>query len=201
MSSIKIADLNGKKFICVVAHQDDETLYYGGLLLAHHPALIVCVTAPWPGTPYSTSRVVSFAKVGAHVNAETEQWGFTDCGTSGEVQVSHGEFEQLVARIEQTVERINPDFILTHSDAGEANHVYPRGHAMHKIVNRAVRGVFRGDILANAMGKPRADYELEYQRDDKQVLFDYYLPQWDPFKYNFNFAMDPEKYVWIQRQS
>lgn len=200
MSSKKITDLDNKKFVCIVAHQDDETLYCGGLLSIHNPLSIACVTLPWPGTPYSVSRTLSFNKVCSHLGAACEQWGFTDCGTSGEVKIPNGEFEQLVLRIRKMVDIRRPDFILTHSDAGEANRVYPRGHAMHKIVNRAVCAAFQGDVLACAMGKPMVNYDLDYDRATKQLLFDYYLPEWDPYTYNFDFAMHNERYVWVQRQ-
>lgn len=197
-----IEALRGRRVLVVVAHQDDESLYFGGLLstLAGRADLsLISTTAPMPGRPDTETRLGAFHRVGVLLQCRLVRClALTDCGPRGDTYPPASLSREIATALRPY--RNACDIVLTHGPAGEPNVVYgARGHEAHKATSRAVRAVFRGPILSCARGAPNATFELTYDAARKKTLLDCYAPDWTPKDYPF--AYDPEPYTEVPKRS
>lgn len=185
-----------KRILVVVAHQDDESLYFGGLLTsisARAEISLVSTTAPMPGRPDTEHRLGSFHRVGALLGCR-EVWclNLSDCGPRGQSYPSDRLVEGIAAGLASVDESY--DLVLTHGPLGEPNVVYgAQGHEAHTATSHAVRATFDCPIICCGRGAPEAAFEIAYDVAGKKALIDCYAPHWTPVDYPF--AYDPEPYV------
>jgi LmbE family N-acetylglucosaminyl deacetylase len=186
-----------RRILVVVAHQDDESLYFGGLLstLAGRAAIsLVSATAPMKGRPDTDHRMASFHRVGTLLACERVVClDLPDCGPRGEAYPP----DHLEREIAAALPSLGAfDIVLTHGPLGEPNAVYGRdGHEAHKATSRAVRATVAAPTVCCGLGADTISCAIEYDRAEKKALLDCYLPYWSPAEYSF--VYDPERYVLI----
>lgn len=156
--------LRGENVLVVVAHQDDESLYFGGLLSQispHCSVTLACVTAPMAGRRDSATRQESFRRVCEHLGAECHQFAFEDPGLVRFERIAH-RVGPIAAILEELIRGCPYGIILTHNEAGEPNRAYRkrrkkwrkllarfgtrervRGHPAHRLVSHAVSQAVR----------------------------------------------------------
>lgn len=115
------------KFIMIVAHPDDESLW-GGDILVHasttHSALVVCMT-----NGSNRIRCRRFKRAVALFGAEALILDFAD---RGDEPWTHAEEEEMRAVIRPIINDSTVDQVVTHSPSGEY------GHFAHRSVSRIV---------------------------------------------------------------
>lgn len=208
--------------LVIVAHQDDESLYFGGLLSELRNAsssniiTIACMTAPMPGRKDSLTRIEAFNQVCQLLNAQSYLYDFQDYHQVPWSQVEY-QLEGMVDTLEKLIAKIRPEVIFTHNKRGEPNQNYSdkeqslwrklipkkgakiQGHVTHKLVHYAARkAAFNQQITLcqTGIGMPKFEYEVYYNMHAKKALLDCYLPQWSPKNYQFCYL--PEKYVEVR---
>ena len=182
-----------KRILAVVAHQDDESLYFGGLLgslVGLAELSLLSTTAPMAGRPDTYYRMDNFYKVAGLLGCRSVAClNLPDCGAQGD--------EHRTAALEWGVMKgiaelsANFDLILTHGELGEPNAVYGReGHSAHKATHRGVRRAFSGSIVTCALGAPDYSFEIDYEKDAKRKLLECYAPWWTPASYEFAYFVE-----------
>jgi LmbE family N-acetylglucosaminyl deacetylase len=177
----------------ILTHQDDEALFTGGLLSSLRNKVemtLICVFRPRPYKPQTATRVDHFVDLAEYLNAMPV---LMMCATS--VSATDKEFaRKLASGLRKLLIEHAPDWVITHNPRGEY------GHEQHRMVSRAVRRIHKDfpNISFNVLGNNLPDKNkttVSYDRDMKKKLLDFYLPEWEPFRYGFDFAYDPETYV------
>lgn len=131
--------------LLVVAHPDDETIFFSGLLsnLKDFPWTVVCVT--WDGVP---KRKTAFAKACAQLGAEEFfHWDFKD----------NIRIRLPVADIVKELKALPlPAAVYTHSIGGDY------GHPHHQDVSKAVHEAFLGhdQVYSVAYTAPEVKFHL-----------------------------------------
>lgn len=190
-----IDDLNNKRILVVVAHQDDESLYFGGLLSSLQTKIrIVSMTKPMAGRSDTNTRIGSFKRVCAILGCEYALYDLNDHPAMTNVLDTDYQYQAAKECISTEMRAFNPDMVITHNPDGEANPEYPTGHAMHKLISFAVTSsVDRDKIICCGLNSDHPDMIISYNVERKRKLIDCYLPNWSPVSYPF--AYDQEKYV------
>ena len=181
-----IEKLKGKTVAVVVAHQDDESLYAGGLMTEIAPfskLVIVSMSKPSPDRKDTETRQQGFDQVGELLKATAytaPYWGGKrDKRTS---------CERMVKYLDKLFKLEQPDAVITHNLKGEAH-----GHFYHKrtsIVCRILKSKHRYELYHFAKNLGRKDYLVSYDVDKKKDLIDCYLPGWKPGCYHFVYRME-----------
>lgn len=205
MAGLRKAQKRVARLLAIVAHHDDEALYFGGLLsIASRLGArlhIVVVTAPAPGRKDSATRQESFRQVCERLGAEHTELSQPDDPRRFMMEA----VRQGLLRI---AEDFRPDIVLTHNADGEPGDVYRKsfqrpagGHPVHELVHRSATCLIQSGIVkhlwTSGIGMDDADVLVEYDQREKQALLDCYAPRWRPHDYPF--AYDPEPYVRISR--
>jgi LmbE family N-acetylglucosaminyl deacetylase len=183
-----------KRILVVVAHQDDEALYFGGLLstiAGRADISLMSTTAPMPGRTDTNHRVANFQRVGVILGCrDVTCLNLPDCGPRGEASPP----DQLARAIETELRLRHGryDLVLTHNMRGEPNPVYGNtGHEAHKATSRAVRAAMLCPIVYCGRGVPDIAFRVEYEPPRKKVLIDCYAPYWTPVDYPFAYESEP----------
>ena len=189
-------DFINKRLLVVVAHQDDESLYFGGLLssIAHRTEIsLVSTTAPMAERPDTHFRLGNFFRVGQVLGCkQVECFGFCDCGPRGSAYPADWLADEIAARL--PLMGTEYDFVLTHNSFGEPNKVYGRtGHQAHRATHLGVMNAMRQPIIVSGIGYNERSFEIEYDTKNKKALLDLYAPWWSPVDYEFAYL--PERYV------
>ena len=185
-----------KRLLVVVAHQDDESLYFGGLLSSiagrAHISLL-SITAPMPGRADTQHRLSNFYRVGELLECHTTRClNLPDCGPRGEAYLTNNLVTQVATCLAGLEEPY--DIVVTHSALGEPNTVYgPSGHEAHKATHLGVVAVMRPPIITCGLGCTDVSFEIDYDRAKKKRLLDCYAPWWTPVEYDF--VYHPERYA------
>jgi LmbE family N-acetylglucosaminyl deacetylase len=129
------------KALAVVAHPDDETIFFGGYLLKHphYEWTIVSVTYT-----ADSARGTEFLEACSRYRAKGILLGHKD-GLNHEIEGLEADLENLKVQ--------NFDLIFSHNEQGEY------GHFQHQLVHRAVKSVFP---FAYAFGyNSQADLQIQ----------------------------------------
>jgi len=194
--------LDGKNIQIFVAHHDDESLYFGGLLtilkgMDKTKVKITVMTFPFEGRPDTNTRIESFKNVCWILGCDYSLYGLQDMPPVPSTTPSRVN-EQLIPAcdiVKFEILSFVPQIILTHNPCGEANGIYMNGHPIHKLVYDAVFQSSIGlniSLLVDGIGMSEFDYLVEYNAGHKKTLLDCYAPHWTPT--NYPFAYSPEKY-------
>jgi LmbE family N-acetylglucosaminyl deacetylase len=183
--------LRGKKVLIVVAHQDDESLFFGGLLTRlgeDSPATVICMSAAKHaddaenrnGFLRNACAIVGARAITTTFREARHVWSNVDL-------FMRSRPEQIAAMtkfLEEQAAAIRPDVIFTHNEVGEYGHCY------HKVVHRVCRRVFRGKSLyCTALGsriRDREVIEIKYDPAQKKRLMDCY-PHYDARRESLRF--------------
>jgi LmbE family N-acetylglucosaminyl deacetylase len=196
MASKSLDHFLNKRLLVVVAHQDDESLYFGGLLswIAGRTEIsLVSTTTPMPGRADTHHRLANFYRVGKLLGCqEVRCLELSDCGPRGEVYSSAALADEIAASL--AIIGNGYEVVLTHNSLGEPNKVYGElGHEAHKATHLGVVTALRQPIIVCGLGNDRVSFEIEYDHDKKKALLDCYAPWWTPIGYDF--AYQPERYT------
>jgi len=191
--------LSHDSYLFVVAHQDDESLYFGGLLLylkkMGAKLTVLCITQPKEGRPDTNTRQASFEKACALVGAECFTVGLVDYGPDGiNSFIKNQDWIGFAeSAIHVMLERSNATIIITHNFAGEgvATSTYKNGHAVHKAVAKAA-SIFNVETYCDCVGLTNWEYDFDINVEEKKKMLDCYLPYWKPDAYPF--WKEKEKY-------
>ncbi len=189
---------SGKRCQVFIAHHDDESLYFGGLLtrLFRLTELkITVVTKPLLGRPDTDTRVQSFKKVCEKLGCSYSLGEIQDHPPGSPTDQIEAERSGLLSLIQVEVQEFKPEILLTHNPSGEPTTVYPGGHPVHKLVNESIvkyRGEIEIPIFFNTLGIGPGDFIVSYDRNEKMDLLNFYAPHWNPSIYPF--AYKDEQY-------
>jgi LmbE family N-acetylglucosaminyl deacetylase len=126
--------------ICV-AHPDDETIFFGGLLLRRrrHPWRVVCLT-DGNADGQGKKRRRQFEKAAELLGVkEAHWWGYPD------IYEKRLPVAEISARLEDMAKERMPHEVFTHGIAGEY------GHPHHQDVSFAVHEAFRGQTPVHSV--------------------------------------------------
>jgi LmbE family N-acetylglucosaminyl deacetylase len=182
-----IDNFYGKKIVVIGGHQDDETLFCGGLLseISNKSDInIICTSKPYPNRPDTLTRETALQNVCNYLGAKYIQLNFKDPGPQ---HYPEEDFIPTTQKIKSLLEEINPDIVITHNNVGEYGHIY------HKFIHNVVLSVWKKTLIVFGVGLQDLDFEISFNTINKQRLFDFYLPQWNGPKM-YSFAMLPESY-------
>lgn len=194
---MNLINYKNARLLLVVAHQDDESLYFGGLLssLIFSQIKIICITAPAPNRPDTNTRIDSFIKVCNILKCKYELYNVDDCGPSADIVTicNNGTLDNIKNIVNNEIQNFKPTMLITHSPFGEPNPVYSNGHSMHRIISKAVQDTNFESILFTGIGWSK-DIEFNYDISKKKQLIDCYLPNWSPEGAGYSFVYEPEYY-------
>lgn len=204
-----------KSILIAVCHQDDETLFSGGLLAMlpelNAQAHVVCAIAPAKGRRDTRTRNDAQRRVVAHCGASVTQLdhdmspyprmrrfvktrlepeGFENRPRAG--AANHPAYPAMKDAILAQISRHDPDIVITHNEVGEY------GHHEHVFMNAIMADIAAMDqtrewlVFGNSLTRPTQPFP--YDRERKKALFQYYLPQWDGLR-RYPFALEDETYA------
>ena len=183
-----LTQLRDKKALLVTAHFDDEVLFAGGLLsLLKRNIQIVCMTKTYQRRQFPEKYEQAFKRLCADLK----------------IKAYYGEFEPHKAPLSpkllpeycyacwrkiRYLRRFKDyDIIITHNAIGEY------GHIDHVITHYACKVAFHNKrIYAFGTNLKNAEITVEYDREKKKHLVDYYSDVWAPVGYPF--CYEPETY-------
>jgi LmbE family N-acetylglucosaminyl deacetylase len=160
-----------KRLLVVVAHQDDESLYFGGLLscIAGQAQIgLISATTPMPGRADTHFRLANFYRVGKLLGCrEVKCLELSDCGPRGEAYSPAALADEIAASLAVVADGY--DVVLTHNSLGEPNKVYGAlGHQAHKATHLGVAAALRQPIIVSGVGNDKGSFEIEYDRSKKR---------------------------------
>ena len=117
----------------VVAHPDDETIFYGGILQAHrrHPWHVICVTDGNADGDGARRKMDFLAACGQLKVAHAEMWDLPDIYSK---RLDLGKIDLRLSNLKR------PNAVFTHGILGEY------GHPHHQDVSLAVHRHFKHPI-------------------------------------------------------
>lgn len=202
---------SNKSILVVATHQDDESLYFGGLLSTiknTNKILINSVTEPKKNRKDTHTRIESFKNVCNLLSCEYVLSNFQDLGETFNINSNKKMRNEIKDSIIKIVLERKIDIVITHNIDGNPNSGYNTGHSMHKLVSHSVHDAIY-DLLINHNKKTELyvdgvgiknknfkDYNVNFEINDKKKLLDCYLPNWTPSSYSW--WKNPEKFYKIE---
>lgn len=208
-------NFKNKSILLIVAHQDDETLFAGGLLSQAQELNckihVFCLVPPALERRDTNTRVRALEKVVQHcggtfrqhhtdmsglhrmrryVQTQLEPDGFETRPRLG--AENHPKYVEFKDAIVNEISSFDPDVVITHNEVGEY------GHHEHAFLNAIVADIAHGDdnrkwlVFGNSLS--RSVFSLNYQKDKKARLFEFYMPQWNGLSM-YPFAHEDETYA------
>ncbi|WP_254439113.1 PIG-L family deacetylase [Ruegeria arenilitoris] len=208
-------EFENKTILLVVSHQDDETLFAGGLLSQAQKLNckihVFCLIPPAPGRRDTHTRLRALEKLVQHcgctfrqhntdmsglqrmrryVQTRLEPDGFANRSRLGAKK--HPKYIEFKDAIVNEISIYDPDIVITHNEVGEY------GHHEHAFLNAIVADIACDDesrnwlVFGNSLS--RSVFSLNYQKNEKARLFDFYMPQWNGRRM-YSFAIEEETYA------
>ena len=190
--------LSGKKILFVAAHQDDESMYFGGTLSQIKDiakSKVISVTKPGAQRPDFKHRMGAFIAAVDMVNARYSIYDIinyrhdTPFSMACEPQLAKG-----IEIIKNEIREFDPDIVFTHGEHGDPAEAYENGHIMHKFCHRITKEAVSGrtPIFTSAISTKDGASIVEYDVDKKKEMVKLYEPFWEPISRGYLFCYDPE---------
>jgi LmbE family N-acetylglucosaminyl deacetylase len=182
-----------RRIAVVVAHQDDEALWFGGLLTelvnrGFFIAELITTTKPAPDRPDTFTRLTAFSKVAAVLETTATCLGFDDCAPHSPPLLRSGMQDTVSAVLRGN----NVHAVVTHGEEGEPCGVYPGGHRMHKITYAATANAAARLGIPCLTRAVKGQWSVDFDPTQKRKLLDFYAPQWYPDPYPWR---ESEQYI------
>jgi LmbE family N-acetylglucosaminyl deacetylase len=137
-----------KKVLVIISHQDDESLFCGGLLSAlcgKSDVTVICMSAA-KQKPDVERRNASFRRACEMAGARPITTSFREARhvwshVDRFVRQRPEQIDAMRRFLHEQCAALKPEIVITHNEAGEYGHCY------HKVVHRVCRQVFDGDRL------------------------------------------------------
>jgi LmbE family N-acetylglucosaminyl deacetylase len=183
--------VGNKKVLVVTSHQDDESLFCGGLLTTlgeSSPATVICMSEAKHKRNHdirdncfkNACRLVNARAITTTFREARHVWSNVDLFFRRRPE----QIAAMVKFLEEQAAAIQPDVVITHNEAGEYGHCY------HKVVHRVCRRVFSGkNLYCIARGSRLANgeiLEVGYDREKKKQLMDCY-PNFEAHGFSMRF--------------
>lgn len=212
---LNLDSLHNDRILVCVCHQDDETLFCGSTLSQLKGRADVTVASffrPAPNRRDTDTREAAMQRVCEALGAKYVQFPFAVerdhrrlrrfirmpsnlAESSPELTRPihrHALFGLLAGSAFALMEQIKPSTIITHNSVGEYGHI--EHVLLHHAVLDAARRHGAGHVLAFGVNMPNADLVVPTRPEEKNRLFDEYMPQWNGRK-PYDFALADETYV------
>ena len=198
-SQVKILDVvRGKRVHFFVAHHDDESLFFGGLLTEITTICnikITVLTAPAANRPDTHTRQKSFSKVCDILGCSSSMYLVRDYHPNAQEGLVYRQLDDVVKVVRGELDNFCADVVFTHNAKGEPNPVYSSGHVVHRMVHNAVAKEKGNKVLfVCAIGLNQDGETVRYEITKKKALLDCYYPNWEPLRCGYYFAYQPETF-------
>ncbi len=210
-----LESLMGQRILLCVCHQDDETLFCGSTLSRLKGKADVTVASffrPAPNRRDTNTREAAMQRVCDAVGARRIQFPFA-------VENDHRRLRRFIKMPSQPVDnppevlrplgrhplfgllsgsafalmqQVKPSTIITHNNVGEYGHI--EHVLLHHAVLQAARRYQDASVLSFGVGLADADLVVPSWPEQKNRLFDEYLPQWKG-RNLYDFALSDEGFV------
>lgn len=189
-----------KKILVIVAHQDDESLFCGGLLTNIYTKsllVIVCMSE----AKYKSGivhRNNDFKKVCKRLGARAIVTNFKDSdqilqGLENFYKKRGNQIDDMKQFLNGLKEKYKPDLVITHNEFGEYGHCY------HKVINKLCKETFNNLYFFGIGNKNRGKtIKIEYDPRRKKELLDIYRFNGKKFSENHfgtDITKDRETYI------
>ena len=169
------------KYLMIVAHPDDETIYGGGHLL-NDKYTVVCITCG-----QVDYRVNEFKEVMAKTNDDYLMLGFDDrINKTGPISDWSYQYNDIYNKLSEIIKSEDWDLIITHNPNGEY------GHRHHILTSEMVTNItgkknlyYFGHWYRNGGGGERISDDL-YNTKINELISVYYQSQGSALNYNYN---------------
>ena len=210
-----------KKVLIVIAHPDDEVLYFGNLLLelrnSQTEIIIALVTKVKDSFLSNLEREERFKDVCKNIGAKYTFLKYNQSVTypykhkyynkRNSIYLNIKNYDSLCNDIVKLFFTFKPDFIFTHNTFGDPNNVYGyEGHPDHRYISHCVvKSFFNSNMHLNCklyiettclsyINLNYFDFMIEYNTEKKKLL-EYYKP-WDGSIY-MDFNSISEKFILV----
>jgi LmbE family N-acetylglucosaminyl deacetylase len=212
---VSLENLMGQRILLCVCHQDDETLFCGSTLSRLKGNADVTVASffrPAPNRRDTNTREAAMQRVCDAVGARRIQFPFAVESDHRRLRRfikmpsqpaenppellrplgRHPLFELLSGSAFALMRQYKPSTIITHNHVGEYGHI--EHVLLHHAVMRAARRYKDASVLSFGVGLSEADLVVPSWPEQKNQLFDEYLPQWKG-RNLYDFALSDEGFV------
>jgi LmbE family N-acetylglucosaminyl deacetylase len=181
----------------VVAHPDDETLWFGGLLITNPGDwTVICASIPRRDPVRATKFLGACERLGAR--GRVLPW-------------TESEAVEPLEHLDE-IDLSPYSCVVTHNAVGEY------GHLHHRVVHSHVMQAFAGPVLVSGYGAPSSDYtialrEAQWQRKLAALMaYDHVAPyagfdepseKWEALLHRYGYVegidLKKERYLWARR--
>ncbi|NVO54796.1 PIG-L family deacetylase [Rhodobacteraceae bacterium B1Z28] len=212
---VSLDSLKDDRILLCVCHQDDETLFCGSTLSRlkdRADVTIVSFFRPAPNRRDTDTREAAMQRVCDRVGARRIQFPFAQerdhrmlrrfiqmppDSSQGHPEVlrplhRHPLFNLLSGSAFALMEQLKPSTIITHNHVGEYGHI--EHVLLHHAVLQAAQRYQGGRLLSFGEGLANADLVVPSWPEQKNRLFDEYMPQWNG-RQRYDFALADETFV------
>lgn len=175
----------GKDVLFIVAHADDEVIFFGQILVALMmvaKSVRICIMAP--------IREEYFRKVCAVLGYEGHMY---DMGYYGgdPFQYEEGILTKMSAKISEIIGQFKPDAVVTHGQFTD----YPHFHYYHRLMHYATIKAIPAHIKLISRIFANGDFRCVYKKKVLRLLQIY--PE-NVYKKYFQFIREPTEFMVIQ---
>lgn len=212
---VSLASLSDDRILVCVCHQDDETLFCGSTLGHLKDCADVTIASffrPAPNRKDTDTREAAMQRVCDLLGAKRIQFPFaverdhrllrrfiqmpsaTDQNPPEIRRPLHRHplFNLLEGSAFALMQQYKPSTVITHNHVGEYGHIE---HVMlHHAVSHAAKRYQEARVLNFGVGLPEADLVVPAQPEQKNRLYDEYMPQWNGRRM-YDFALSDETFV------
>lgn len=213
--TLSLDGLAHQRILLCVCHQDDETLF-GGSLLAHlkgrAEVVVACFFRPAANRRDTNTREAAMQHVCDLVGATRVQLPFAVEGDhprlsrfirmpADEKQLEpeiirplrrHPLFGLLTGSAYALMKKHTPSTIITHNRVGEYGHI--EHVLLHHAVSQAAARFSDAQLLTFGVNIPSVDLTVPCLRDQKNKMYDCYMPQWNGRRL-YDFSLQDETFV------
>ena len=190
--------LRDKKVLFISAHQDDESMYFGGALTQlKEISILKVISMTKPGAKRSDfkHRMGAFLAAVDMVGARYSIYDIENFRHDTPFKLAcEPQMDEGVQIIKNEIKIFDPEILITHGKQGDPASAYPDGHIMHKFCNNAVHIANENKltVFTSAISLGKGDFTLDYDVEAKRRMLSLYEPFWEPIQRGYSFCYEPE---------